>query len=66
LGIDLPFVTPFLLVEAELSNERPVFLVEFSPNLGSTLMLDRRILVTGGIGGFGMGHRSDDQAKQNG
>lgn len=36
LGVDLPFIAPFLLIEAKLRNDRPIFLVQLCPNFGTT------------------------------
>jgi len=35
LSVDLPFITPFLLIQPKLRDERPVFLIKFLPDLGT-------------------------------
>ncbi len=36
LGVDLPFIATFLLIESKLGDDRSVFLVEFFPDLGTS------------------------------
>ena len=35
LSIDLPFITPLLLIESELRDDRSVFFIELFPDLGT-------------------------------
>ena len=36
LGVDLSFIATFLLIETKLPDDRPIFLVEFFPDLGTS------------------------------
>ena len=50
LGGDFAFLAPFELVKPELGDERPIFLVQFFPDLTATGLFRRWVLVTGWIG----------------
>ena len=66
LSVDFAFLAPLQLVQPELRDYGAVFLVQRLPDRRTGGLFGDGVFVARGIGGFGMRHRSDDQAKENG